>query len=565
MFENQSVCKRFLAAGLCVALLLSMSACQENPEGSIIVHKDMDNLISRAQEDDPSKVEITDIVNEVTEQYETYQTAIENEDLGVTVNVNAKVDVPEVDKLSVYRVKQKKFDQEFVDKVRKALMGDKKVYMGQALTTLTKADYEVTIKYYRDYIREEEEKMTAASEKDRTIGPQDNRYVISVEEFREQCQQNIDAAQSELNGYQEKYEQAPTELNLQEYPSDGQLLTYQELSERYPEFADEYYASFYEDDEALFLGTDGSDGQYQVLEVTNSEELSNKLSYTSCPGQYVSVIGVSGKLDNNVRDGNDTFDHVSFNSTVPEDFLGGEIGFTESTVFTPIENDETTITMEDALRRAGEFLSDIDLSGFTFAEGGLYNEPVGLLNQHGNPYIEGDDIHYYYRHTYILRFYRDLDGALLTQSSGQKVDWGENDGYRIQFWPGELVELRINDQGIAGFDYYSPVEITETVVDGAALKPFSEIKDTFEKMICIVNANDQRVSRIDIDRVRLSYSRISEQDRFDTGLVVPVWSFEGKMDSAYRGDEDFVQPWKTGTLLAVNAIDGSIIDGELGY
>ncbi|MCH5353435.1 MAG: hypothetical protein J1E06_08210 [Acutalibacter sp.] len=555
--------KKFLSFLLPFLLLLPFAACQENPEGSIVVHKDMDNLISKAQEDDPSKVEAADILDEVTEHFETYVTSIEDENLGVTVNVNAKVDVPEVDKLSVYRVKQKKFDQEFIDKVRKALMGDKEVYMGQALTTLTKADYEVTIKYYRDYIREEEEKMAAASEKDRTFGPQDNRYVISVEEFREWCQQNIDATQSELNGYQEKYEQAPTELNLQEYPSDGQLLTYQELSARYPEFADEYYASFYGDDETLFLGTDGSDGQYQVLEVTNSEELSNKLSYTSCPGQYVSVLGVWGKLDNNLTDGSDTFDHVSFNSTVPEDFLGGTIGFTESTVFTPLENEETTITMDKALSVAEEFLSDIDLYGFTFAEGGLYNEPVDLLNQHGTN-VEGDGIHYY-RHYYILRFYRDLDGTLLTQSSGRKVDWGENDGYRTQFWPGELVELRVNDQGIAGFHYESPVEITETVVDGAALKPFSEIKDTFEKMICIVNANDQRISWIDIDRVQLSYSRISERDSFDTGLVVPVWSFEGKMDTAYRGSEDFVQQWKADTIMAINAIDGSIIDGELGY
>ncbi len=65
-----------------------------------------------------------------------------------------------------------------------------------------------------------------------------------------------------------------------------------------------------------------------------------------------------------------------------------------------------------------------------------------------------------------------------------------------------------------------------------------------------------------VDRVRLSYSRISEKDSFDTGLVVPVWSFEGKV-TAYSGEYPAYE--RNGTLLAVNAIDGSVIDADLGY
>ena len=85
-----------------------------------------------------------------------------------------------------------------------------------------------------------------------------------------------------------------------------------------------------------------------------------------------------------------------------------------------------------------------------------------------------------------------------------------------------------------GFDYLTPIEITETVVENSTLKSFSDVKDTFEKMVCVVNADEKTSSVITVDNVRLSYSRISEKDSFDTGLIVPVWSFEGKRDIYYE-------------------------------
>ncbi len=127
----------------------------------------------------------------------------------------------------------------------------------------------------------------------------------------------------------------------------------------------------------------------------------------------------------------------------------------------------------------------------------------------------------------------------------------------------------MNDNGVVGFDYTAPVEITETTVTGAALRPFSQIRDTFETMVCVVNASENCDHALAIDRVRLSYSRISEPDRFDSGLIVPVWSFEGRNDEIYHFGEELgggTQASTTrGTVLAINAIDGSVIDGAVGY
>ena len=113
-----------------------------------------------------------------------------------------------------------------------------------------------------------------------------------------------------------------------------------------------------------------------------------------------------------------------------------------------------------------------------------------------------------------------------------------------------------------GFDYHAPLEITETVVEGAALKTFEDVKSTFEKMLPVTLAQTEESRIAAIDRVRLSYSRISEKDSFDTGLIVPVWSFEGRATAYSEGYPVYEQ---SGTLLAVNAIDGSVIDADLGY
>ncbi len=57
----------------------------------------------------------------------------------------------------------------------------------------------------------------------------------------------------------------------------------------------------------------------------------------------------------------------------------------------------------------------------------------------------------------------------------------------------------------------------------------------------------------------LGYSRISEADSFDTGLLVPVWDFMGTVTNEAYGEEEYR------SVLTINAVDGSIIDRALGY
>ena len=74
------------------------------------------------------------------------------------------------------------------------------------------------------------------------------------------------------------------------------------------------------------------------------------------------------------------------------------------------------------------------------------------------------------------------------------------------------------------------------------------------------DASDENVT-IDVSAVKLRYTRISEKDSFDTGLLVPVWDFIGTKTDQYGNGNDV----RGAVLMSINAIDGSVIDRNLGY
>lgn len=551
--------KRLAAAVLCGAVLMTTAACQEDPEGSIVANKDMDKLISQgAASDDASRVDAGELISKAQET-ETYTTTLDNPNLGVKVEVNAQVDVPGVDKLSIYRVRQKPIDQELLDKVRAELCGDVTLYDGRALGVQTKKDIENDINFLRQSIEE-----YTAQEKEALNDPdipEDQRRTeeeinASIEQYRQEIQGQIDERQKE-------YEAAPTEVNFADYPTDYKIHTYGELYEADPESYESGLELWDEEGDAKFdSASDGSDGHYRRLLVQNNADYSNKIAYSDNLKFYRHMNGVmventALEPDLSPREMGITTDFESFWSEkgVPTPVITNSYVFSPENTFKPMDRTDISFSEEEAKVKAEELLNKLGLADFRFSEGGRFSELLDGTDE---------DADFLYDVVYLLRYTRELDGVQLTQSSGAKFVIGADDSNpnRKQMWPGESVEIRINDRGIIGFQYNAPLEITETVVEGTSLKSFDEIKAVFEQMVPMVLADSDYEFKADIDRVRLSYSRISEKDSFDTGLVVPVWSFEGKVSASSEGYRMYES---SGTVIAINAIDGSVIDADLGY
>ena len=508
---------RAAALVLTAGMDFSMVSCQSNPD-SIIKNKDMDKLISEAEQTEEKKVEMEELVD----KYDSYKATVKDDSLKVTLNIDAEVSIPKTDKMSVIRVSQTKITDELLNRVREELVGDTPLYDGTVLLTKTKKDIESEIKFYRDLINE-----------------------LSANQDYEQ--ENKDSLQAEyqesINELEEEYKTATVDINIKDKPSEYKLLS---VADEYKKnSSDEYYSWMYSMDkniESYYGISDAEDKNYISLSVLNSPDYGNRIIYRKDYHGYEftsSVIDMgmtrwqSDSIPSDARPDTENYEYVQC---------------TEDTV--------NNITKDEAVKKADEFLQKVGIAGFQAYEGDLYTETADVRYKCD---LSGLPCRTYY----ILKYMRNINGTFVTSSGEAKHNESWNgDDYVKQLWPEESIEIRINDNGIVGFDYYAPITEEETVVDNSALQSFDEIKKTFEKMAVIANAQQDFETVLTVDKVVFGYSRISEKDSFDTGLLVPVWDFFGKnsaeKDDKYGGDGEKV-------LMTINAIDGSIINRSIGY
>ena len=220
---------------------------------------------------------------------------------------------------------------------------------------------------------------------------------------------------------------------------------------------------------------------------------------------------------------------------------------------------DISLTKEDALGQADALIAALGIDYLT-----CYTiEKV---------YGGSDDIINPRKCVWFLRYVREVNGIPVTHTPYDCMKT-ETDAQSAP-WSYEDMTFVIDDSGIVGFRWSSPYEFTEVVTDNSNLLSFADIADVFDTMSLVVNAwdgisaNNPRLTGVEIivDEIRFGMTRITEQDKRDSGLLIPVWDFFGTMTyimevdgQVKRMDVDYVP------ILTINAIDGSIINRSLGY
>lgn len=131
----------------------------------------------------------------------------------------------------------------------------------------------------------------------------------------------------------------------------------------------------------------------------------------------------------------------------------------------------------------------------------------------------------------------------------------------------------VTRNGIDTVDFYNRYDIGEVKTENLNLLPFDEIMQIYEKMMQIEHANFDGYAeslKFEIDRITFGYTRIYEPaSSSQTGVLVPAWDFFGETTTEYKledGTTDFYYgDDKVHSQMTINAIDGSIINRELGY
>lgn len=176
-------------------------------------------------------------------------------------------------------------------------------------------------------------------------------------------------------------------------------------------------------------------------------------------------------------------------------------------------------------------------------------------------------------YTYMVTLGQVLGGAATRSVYEAEANNRKNLSSMEPAWFYQRIGCEVYDGAIQSFSWAAPVEVCETVTQDAALLPFDTIADVFHALIPLrygeENSDpDLRRLEIRIDRVELEMQRVTPDGSVSEGLLVPVWNFYGKLYSVYdwgtRGADGGLYDFPR-ALLTINAIDGSVIDIFEGY
>lgn len=177
---------------------------------------------------------------------------------------------------------------------------------------------------------------------------------------------------------------------------------------------------------------------------------------------------------------------------------------------------------------------------------------------------------------YKLIYMRSLGGVPLayTEKNGLSVEEGAQFD---KMWGYEQISMCVSDGRLVYFNWINPYETPVVDAAPAKLMPFEDIADIFGKMILVTNDDISEINRkngfdivhnFNVDKVELNLMRIRDKDNFEEGRIVPVWDFWAETGVSVP-DKNYSHLVYDGeyyeVVLTLNAIDGTVIDRELGY
>lgn len=484
-----------------IITLAFLTACQNTPEKPVVIQKDLEQMIEKAQ--------TTPEISQPAELPEHFTDEITDDAKNVTVKIDAAVLLPKANAIPVLRVEKGEITQEITD-----ILIDKLVH-GQLYKSDADGQFDKTS--IQDQILLLQSKLADGQVSDR------------------QTVQNL------IGELQQKYELAPADP----VPISGQFengFGYNTLTGKLQENEKVQCVS----------GTTHSDAGYETFYIWKHEN-SPQNSCVKYVREPNAAVGYSTGIGSYITR-EEAYDPAStvMNKGELSNFTVDQINSIPDINLTREQAEEQVAAVISALGQ--------DYLGLYSAEkvyGGSYD---GLLNAYGisNPL----------RCVWRLRYTRFVSGVGITYTSEQCG--ASEDDMQAAPWSYEDMVFYIDDTGIVGFDWSAPYKTADIAVENANVKSFDDVMNVLEKMLTVKYARqDGGRVEFEITGIRFGLTRITEQNKRDSGLLIPVWDFFGKytqyIDQGNGKTMECVMDEPYRSLLTINAIDGSIIDRSLGY
>lgn len=257
----------------------------------------------------------------------------------------------------------------------------------------------------------------------------------------------------------------------------------------------------------------------------------------------------------------DLYGSGAFAEYIRDNTKGSEANALEIACSFPIEQGILpTIGEDEAQKLAQDTITKLGLFDFTCTGkriSTIYND----MPPSGEPIDQNEAV-------YEFMFTRKINDVPITYTNDDGLTTVHEAYHRP--WMYEKIRIFIDDDGVFYLKWNSPYVVKEIVSDASTMLPFSDIQAIFQKMAPMkyeVLDSDERYSyEMKVTEARLGLMRVTEKDVGDSGLIIPVWDFFGTLmrkDGQYEVIDGRSEEYNA--FLTINAIDGSIIDRELGY
>ena len=493
--------KRIIVLLLTLAMLC---ACQPTPETEFVTHKDTEEMLEKAASgwdavgsaDGADTSEGLPDTPHIRERYAIPETLCETfteADGHFIVNIDARVDVPDVADIPIIRVEKATFTQDEITRLFNVLTKGRPLYHNG--NQMTKSEIAELIARLEDEL----------NDPNSNLGPDDKELL-----------------EEHIRTNKERWQTAPDEFSADVCDGTIGVPPYEENGETYTRYG------------------------FQAF------------SRDSLPQMYCQAELPSS----------DRFDGCFFWFVDQRSLLSGSDG--------------------DIKIRIKDPQNPVELAEYpnvTYTPAHAMADTEAFFRDNGFPFVKADTVTFFpskdgSQYGYQVRCVRESEGVLGTNPDSLTGGYGP-EGYTPR-WQYERIEVCIDAEGIYSFSWHAPLKETEIVLPATSLLPFDTIVQTMRQRLWIEKQPwlmlDESVvmgedfpsdMRIEISRVTLTLQRVMEKNTFDSGLLVPVWNFWGtvtetrvnkKTRATYEDFSDDRYP-----RISINAIDGSVIEGHLGY
>lgn len=468
-----------IVAALLAGVLL-FAGCQATPEQPVVMQKDMEQMLEKAQDTQaPAEAQT------LAEQYcipERWTQEWSGADGKLALRVDAPITVPET-AMPVVKVKAEGFSQETATALFRYFMdGKMAMTRNSGPSVMTKAEIEELILLYKRQIAD---------------GTIEEQQMLTPEE-----------AEEEIKRLEEEYQSAPAATADDEPTvSDGTM-----------RLREESYSNGY---------SVTTEKLYELNVAAGEERLSVRR-----PAQENGSLTGSFMYTHSVNEDSGRF----FNGAprvLPEDAP---------------ESERPSLSLEEAGALCEEVFEAMGVADVQLAQAYVTGTP-------------GD-------YAYILYYVRTVAGVPVALCV-EGFCMGDGETNVSLPWDYEQIWFLLTDRGIEEISWTSPTVTGEVVTESAKLLSWQEISEIAETFLFTIYEPKteffglERKVAVHIDDIHLSLLRVRENNAHGrTGFYVPTWVFYGE---EYIDDFPSVNGVDKHIVLAINAIDGSVIDLSKGY